>query len=70
MNDIEPIQLAFILNGNKYIPSHLSEIKKNHIYYLVVGGTSSKVLYRATEDSKLDRGIWVAVGIPIDTISL
>jgi len=41
MDDL--IQYAFRIDDNRETPCHLSEIKKNDVFYLVTGGKKSEL---------------------------
>lgn len=60
------ITLAFIKSDDTFIPSHVNEIKKGDIYYLVVGGIPTKNHFTANEDAHSDnQGNWSLLGTPI-----
>jgi hypothetical protein len=60
------ITLAFIKNGDTFKPSHLSEIKKGDIYYLVADGKPTTNKFTANEDACSDiHGNWDISGTPI-----
>lgn len=60
------IKIAFIKQGEGFSPSHLSEVKVNDIYYLVVDGKPGEY-FKASQDAFLDsQENWVISGTPIE----
>jgi len=58
----ESFTIAFIKKDDQFIPSHVSEIKTNDIYYLLTDKTPTKHM-KATQDASLDaNNKWVVTG--------
>lgn len=62
---MESLQVAFKKIGEIYVPTHMSEIKVDDCYYLVVDGKREDNL-KATADAELNPAdnTWVVKGKP------
>ena len=66
MAQTDSLTIAFIKRGDSFIPSHISDIKKDDTYYLVVNGFADKVVRVATDDSYMSGDRWEVSGSAVD----